>query len=109
MLAITRSFPPQLRQTSMSMANTRLRRCAQVSARCRPPRSLAAAARVLGTIRARSGLAGREYAVIAGQVRTRLRHQRREPRNEVLGLEDHVGRAVPIRRLQRIAHLAIVR
>jgi hypothetical protein len=35
MLAITRSFPPQLRQTSMSMANTRLRRCAHVSARCR--------------------------------------------------------------------------
>src|SRR5690606_4724385 len=35
MLAITRSFPPQLRQISMSMANTRLRRCAHVIARCR--------------------------------------------------------------------------
>ena len=34
-LAITRSFPPQRRQTSMSIANTRLRRCAQVRDRCR--------------------------------------------------------------------------
>jgi hypothetical protein len=35
MLAITRSFPPQRRQASMSMANTRFRRCAQVIAHCR--------------------------------------------------------------------------
>ena len=47
----------------MSMANTRLSRCAQVIARCRSvadalAHSVAAAARVLGTIRARSGLAG---------------------------------------------------
>jgi hypothetical protein len=32
---MTLSFPPQRRQTSMSMAKTRLRRWAQVSARCR--------------------------------------------------------------------------
>jgi len=30
MLAMTRSRPPHCRQVSMSMANTRLRRCAQV-------------------------------------------------------------------------------
>jgi hypothetical protein len=63
MLAMTRSRPPQRWQVSISMANTRLRRCAQVRARCRSvadasPRSLAAATRVLGMIRARSGLAG---------------------------------------------------
>ena len=66
MLAITLSCPPQRRQTSMSMANTRFRRCAQVIARCRSladgaPHSLvwlAPAARVPGTTRARSGLAG---------------------------------------------------
>ena len=47
------------------MANTRLRRCAQVIARCRsvadsssPGCLVAAAVRVPGTIRARSGLAG---------------------------------------------------
>ena len=63
MLAITRSVPPHCRQVSMSMANTRLRRCAHDIARCRSltdtsPRAAEAAARVPGTIRARSRLAG---------------------------------------------------
>ena len=74
MLAITRSFPPHCRQVSMSMANTRLRRCAHDIARCRSvaaalPRSVAATACVLGTIFAPSGLRRREHAVIPGQVR----------------------------------------
>jgi len=47
----------------MSMANTRLRRCAHDIARCRSltdtsPRAAEAAVRVPGTIRARSRLAG---------------------------------------------------
>jgi len=62
MLAITRSFPPHCRQVSMSMANTRLRRCAHDIARCRSLTETAVrsadAARALGTISARSGLAG---------------------------------------------------
>ena len=63
MQAMTRSRPPHCRQVSMSMANTRLRRCAQVIARCGLMVdgswcSLPAAARVLGTTRDRSGLAG---------------------------------------------------
>src|SRR5690606_20785652 len=63
MLAITRRRPPQRRHVSISMANTRLRRCAHVRARCRSvteasPHSPATAAHVLGTTRARSGLAG---------------------------------------------------
>ena len=66
MLAITRSFPPHCRQVSISMANTRLSRCAQLIARCRSTAdgSLdsialpAADARVFSTIRTRSGLAG---------------------------------------------------
>lgn len=64
MLAMTRSRQPHCRQVSISIANTRLRRCAQLIASCRSvaaasPRSLAVAAPVLGTIWARSGLAGR--------------------------------------------------
>jgi hypothetical protein len=31
MLAITRNFPPQRRQLSMSIANARLSRCAQLA------------------------------------------------------------------------------
>jgi len=66
MQAMTRSRPPHCRQVSMSMANTRARRCAQVrfgeqSAAEAAPCGLAwlaAAARVAGTIRGRSGLAG---------------------------------------------------
>ena len=66
MLAMTRSRPPQSRQVSMSMANTRLRRCAQVRLRWRSAAEagscglagLAAPGCVLGTIRARSALAG---------------------------------------------------
>ena len=44
MLAITRSVPPQRRQVSMAMANTRLSRCAQVIERCRWTSVLAAGA-----------------------------------------------------------------
>ena len=66
MLAMTRSRPPQRRQVSMSMAKTRLRRCAQVRDRCQSVADasphwlsgLAAAARALGTTWGRSGLAG---------------------------------------------------
>ena len=66
MLAMTRSRPPQCRQVSMSMANTRWRRCAQVrfgepsAAEAAPCglAGLAAAGCVLGTMRGRSGLAG---------------------------------------------------
>ncbi len=55
-LAMGRKRPPHCRQISISMVKTRLRRCAPVGARCRSlvdvsPRSLTAAARVLGTIR----------------------------------------------------------
>jgi len=63
MLAMRRKGPPHCRQISMSMVKTRLKRCVQLIARCRSvaaaaPRSAAAAARVPGTICARSGLAG---------------------------------------------------
>ena len=47
-------------------------------------------------------------AVLAGQVRARLRHQGREPGDEVEGLEDHVRRAVAIGRLQSIADVPAV-
>ena len=55
MLAMTRKRPPHWRQVSMSMANTRLRRCAQVIARCRSvadalAHSVAAAARILAQL-----------------------------------------------------------
>jgi len=59
----TKAAAAQRRHVSISMANTRLRRCAHVRARCRSvteasPHSPATAARVLGTTRARAGLAG---------------------------------------------------
>jgi len=49
----------------------------------------------------------REHAVVPRQVRPRSRHQRRQPRHEVQRLEDHVGGAVPIRRLQHLAQLTL--
>jgi hypothetical protein len=112
MLAIARSFPPQRRQVSMSMANTRLRRGAQVRDRCRSAADgsadstawLAAATRVLGTTRARSGLAGANTPWQPGQVRAGLWHQYNQSGDKVLGLEDDVRGAVPIRCLQRAAH-----
>ena len=66
MLAITRKCPPHCRQVSISIAKSCLSRCAQLIARCRSTAdgSLASitlpaiAARVFGTIRARSRLAG---------------------------------------------------
>jgi hypothetical protein len=72
MLAMTRSRPPQRRQVSISMANTRLRRCAQVRARCRSvsvadasPRSLAAVALVFGNDPGPIAARRREHAVIS--------------------------------------------
>ena len=116
MLAMTRSRPPHCRQVSRSMAKTRLRRCAQVSRRWRAvadgsPRLAALAGLVgrggacpghdPGPVRARRC----EHAVVSGQVRAGLGHQRSEVGDEVLGFEDHVGGAVAIRRLQRITHV----
>ncbi len=48
----------------------------------------------------------RKHAVIPRQVHPRLRHQRREARHQIERLEYDVGRAIPIGRLQRVAHLA---
>jgi len=50
---------------------------------------------------------GCEHAVIARQIHPRFRHQRRQPRDEVQGLENDMGGAVTIRGLQLIAHLAL--
>ncbi len=47
----------------------------------------------------------RKHAVIPSQVGAGLWHQRGEPRDEVLGFEDYVRGAVPIRRLQCTAHM----
>src|SRR5690606_34128884 len=67
MLAMTRSRPPQCRQVSMTMANTRLRRCAHVRARCWSVTDASRSPRVLGTTRARSGRLRREHAVDPSQ------------------------------------------
>jgi hypothetical protein len=45
-----------------------------------------------------------KHAVIPRQMGTGFWHQRGEPRDEILGLEDHMRGAVPIRRLQCTAH-----
>lgn len=48
-----------------------------------------------------------EHAVISRLVSPRFRHQRHQPRHEVQRLEHHVRGAVTVRRLQRVAHLAL--
>ena len=83
----------------MSMANTRLRRCAHDIARCRSltdtsPCAAQAAVRVPGTIRADPcPVAARrcEHAVVPRQMGTGFWHQRDEARNKVLGLDKIAG------------------
>jgi len=55
------------------------------------------------------GTVRREHAVVARQVHARCRHQGRETGDEVQRLEDDVRRAVPVRRLQGVAHPALGR
>ena len=43
----------------------------------------------------------------ARQVHPRARHQRRQAQYKILRLERHMRRAIPVRRLQRIANLAL--
>jgi len=47
----------------------------------------------------------RKHTVVPRQVRAGFWHQRGESGDKVFGLEDHVGGAVTIRRLQRIANV----
>src|SRR5580692_6325461 len=47
-----------------------------------------------------------KHAVIPGQVHPRRRDQRREARHQIQRLEHNVRRAIPIRRFERVAHLA---
>jgi hypothetical protein len=104
MLAITRSFPPHCRQVSMSMASTRLRRCAHDIA-CRrlltdtSPRAAEAAVRVRVTIFARSGLVGANTLWYLVKSARGFWHQRGEADNKVFGLKDHVRGAIAIRPL----------
>jgi hypothetical protein len=63
-------------------------------------KSLASAGHDPRPIRARR----RKHTVVAGQVRAGLWHQRSKSGHQVLRLEDHVRRAVPIRCLQCTAH-----
>ncbi len=108
MLAITRKRPPHCRQLSMSMANTRLRRCAQVIADWRRlPFSWPCRVSLAGSDPGPMGAGRREHAVVSGQVCAGLWYQCGEPGDKVFGFEDHVGGAVAIRRLQCIAHLAV--
>ena len=45
-----------------------------------------------------------ENPMLARQVHSRLRNQRHQSCNEIQWIEDHVGRSIPIRRLQLVAH-----
>ena len=117
MLAMIFSSPPQRVQLSISTPNTRFSRLAQliatcrgvvtlvrVSLRCRRRRRTPAPLRrrhlrPILTVR-------RKHAVIPRQVHPRLRHQRREARHQIQRLQHNVRGAIPIRRLERVAHLA---
>jgi len=46
-------------------------------------------------------------AVKAREVHARLGHQRRQPCDEIQGLEEDMGRAISIRCLEPVAHLAL--
>jgi hypothetical protein len=92
MQATIRADPPQVGQISMSILNTRFRRCAQViearrsaaagsSACCRDG---LASPTPLGRCHPRAVLAvGREHAVKTRQIHPRLRHQRCKPGDEI--------------------------
>ncbi len=52
---------------------------------------------------------GGEHAINACQIDSRPGHQRRQSCHAIQWLEDHMRRAIPIRRLQLVAHIAIRR
>lgn len=117
MLASTLSLPPHRRQVSISIANTRFSRCAQL---CPGQRSVLWSSRSggLGLWRRAAAAArrsdggapravGSEHSVIAREMRARRRHQGSETGEEVERFEENVSRAVPVRRLQPIVHLAV--
>ena len=100
MQAMMRIAPPHTEQVSMSMPNTRLRRCAQVIAARRSagvlssgrlaPRPALRHLRPVGAVR-------REHAVEAGEIDSRFGHQRGQPGDEIQRLEEHVRGAVGVR------------
>ena len=79
------------------------------ASRCGRIRGLAASPRpprCAGVTAARSLLCGANTPWIPRQVHPRRRHQRRKPRHQVQRLEHEVRRAVPVRRLEGVPHLA---
>src|SRR5690606_36041038 len=95
MLAMTRSRPPQRRHVSMSMANTRLRRCAHVRARCRSvteasPYSLGRRRAFWAQPGADPGSPARTHRV--SESGARGASARVKSRDKILGLENHVRR-----------------
>ena len=51
----------------------------------------------------------REYAVVTGEVHSRLGHQGRQSGHEIQRIEKDVGRAIAIRGLERVTHMTAVR
>ena len=126
--------PPEPLQISMSMLNTRFKRCAQVIAMDgmyagfagaktghgrpafagrgvfrRMQRVGLVALAVLGRRHLRTMRAvGGENAVEAGQVDPGLGHQGDKPGDEIQRFEDDLRGAIAVRRLELVAHLAIV-
>ncbi len=47
--------------------------------------------------------------MVAGQIHPRFRHHSRQAGDEVQGFQDDVGGAVPVRCLERIAHIPLTR
>jgi hypothetical protein len=115
MLAMILSVPPQ-GQVSISIPNTRFSRRAQLIATCRgvgaaaaspatepPQRTQPSACR---RYRGPQPAVRREDPVVAGQMHPPRRHQRREARHQIQRLEHEVRRAIAVRGLERVAHLA---
>jgi len=134
MQAMILTLPAQLWQVSKSMLNTRFRRCAHWSGcpgvakhmdvRERPSHRCPTLRRC-GLLRIhRRGMltspislrrryprtlpaVGVKFPVKACQVDPRLRHQGRQPGDEVQRLEDDVRASVALRSLQRIANISV--
>ncbi len=135
MQAITFTTPPHSRQVSISMLNTRFRRCAQVNAmdgmyagfagaktghrgasfgrrlvlRHVGRFELAAFTPPGGRHQRTMFTVGRKHAMKAGEIDAWLWYQCGEASDKIQWLEYHMRGAVPVRRLQLVANVAIGR
>ena len=102
---------PQALQVAMAILKTRLIRCAQVID-ARRSAGVGGSSATLAWLLCRRDqrpmpAVGGKYAMQPGQLHSWFEHQGRPLGNEVQRLKDHMRGAVPVRRLQWVANVAI--